>query len=268
MLASLWILGFGQALAWTPLVNDAGKEVYWGFSEVHYSINLGGVTGISEEDVENAITKSAEVWIGGNMRFVYDGETTASRPAEDDGFNVFFEDGWDQDPGVLALTYTWSSPETGEIEHFDIAINADHFDWTTAGEGGKYDLENAITHEFGHALGLDHSDDPDASMAPTAAPNEVVKRNPNDDDLTGYKAIYPGNPSGSDGAEEGDAPPTGSDAPTGGGELAQGSGSSSVGGGGGFANEESGGCSSAKATPSTLCMMLLVALLGRKREEA
>ena len=267
MLNPIWIAGISSALAWTPLVNDAGKEVFFGYSDVHYSINLSGAHGMAQEDVEYAITKSAEVWMGGGMRFIYDGETTESSPKQGDGFNVFFEDGWSQDPGILALTYTWSDTETGEIDHFDIAINSDHFDWTSTGEAGKYDLENAITHEFGHALGLDHSEDPDASMAPTASPDEVIKRNPNDDDITGYRTIYPGSPtsegagSGGDAPPDGDAPPSGSS-----GSLAGGGSASYGGGGGGMASEEGGGCTTAKSTPSALGLLLLAAFIGRKRE--
>lgn len=53
------------------------------------------------------------------------------------------------------------------------------------------DVGNTVTHEVGHIVGLDHAPDPDVTMAPTAAPGELSKRQLHPDDIAGVCAIYP-----------------------------------------------------------------------------
>ena len=106
--------------------------------------------------------------------------------------SVVFKDSWTEDPSVLAITYTWSTAG-GEIVHFDMEINSDDHDWSTDGAVDKQDLTNAIAHEFGHAIGLDHSDDTEATMAADAIVGETNKRDINSDDLAGYQYIYENN---------------------------------------------------------------------------
>ena len=127
-----------------------------------------------------------------DFTFVYEGETKERRAhfGEDNPSVVYFEDKWDQSPGVLALTYRWSSNSTGKIIHFDLAINNMHHDWSTDGEAEKHDLQNALTHEFGHALGLAHSEVPEATMAPTAPLGETEKRDLHKDDVEGVVYLY------------------------------------------------------------------------------
>ncbi|MDA1264843.1 MAG: matrixin family metalloprotease [Planctomycetota bacterium] len=54
---------------------------------------------------------------------------------------------------------------------------------------GKLDLQGIATHEFGHALGLGHSDDPGATMYATTE-NGKSHRDIAGDDVAGIKAIY------------------------------------------------------------------------------
>ena len=44
-------------------------------------------------------------------------------------------------------------------------------------------LHNTMTHEFGHALGLEHSDETQASMSSTTSVGELSKRDVHDDDI-------------------------------------------------------------------------------------
>jgi hypothetical protein len=53
------------------------------------------------------------------------------------------------------------------------------------------DLESALTHEAGHALGLAHSDDPNATMFSTTLPGETSLRTLEADDEAGICAVYP-----------------------------------------------------------------------------
>src|SRR5581483_590885 len=96
-------------------------------------------------------------------------------------------DCWDQGDGVIASTTTTSDARSGEILDSDIELNAAVFRFTavdglpcqTAAETGcvRTDVQNTVTHEAGHSLGLDHSPDhPEAAMYPTGPPGEVTKR--------------------------------------------------------------------------------------------
>ena len=71
-------------------------------------------------------------------------------------------------PGELALTTVWSKKSCGEIVEADVEVNADQsvpgagFMWadldaTGVAGGQRQDLQNALTHEMGHFIGLDHT---------------------------------------------------------------------------------------------------------------
>ncbi len=51
---------------------------------------------------------------------------------------------------------TGSSTEFVNIEHADILVNDDFYDFDTADTGPGYDLRTVILHEMGHFLGLQH----------------------------------------------------------------------------------------------------------------
>ena len=53
------------------------------------------------------------------------------------------------------------------------------------------DLQNTLTHESGHFIGLAHSPVPGATMNATTQPGETLKRSLAPDDAAGVCAIYP-----------------------------------------------------------------------------
>ena len=53
-----------------------------------------------------------------------------------------------------------------------------------------HDLQNTLTHELGHALGLDHSSIPQATMAASSTQGETSKRALHQDDKEGHSYIY------------------------------------------------------------------------------
>jgi uncharacterized protein (TIGR03382 family) len=58
------------------------------------------------------------------------------------------------------------------------------------------DLQNTLTHELGHAMGLDHVASPGSTMEPTAPPGETQKRILDDGTAAGFCSVYPrGRPS-------------------------------------------------------------------------
>lgn len=94
--------------------------------------------------------------------------------------------------GITVLVFDTSS---GEILDADMQINE------TAGTigfcrsqcgGDGVDLQNVVTHEVGHFLGLGHSDIVNASMYGNSLRGEVGKGFLNEDDVEGACAIYGG----------------------------------------------------------------------------
>jgi predicted Zn-dependent protease len=103
---------------------------------------------------------------------------------------VYWEKNWTADPGMLALTSTISTT-SGVIIGFKIALNAAHPHWTIDSNEGM-DLQNTLTHEIGHVLGLDHTDETkEATMFASATEGEHAKRDLHWDDKEGARYLYP-----------------------------------------------------------------------------
>jgi MYXO-CTERM domain-containing protein len=117
-------------------------------------------------------------------------------------------DCWERSSAVIATTTTTSSLETGQIFDADIELNdspdaqGNKLTFTTVDSPPctpgapppgcvSVDVQNTVTHEAGHSLGLAHSDDPTATMAATAPIGETSKRILHPDDIAGICAIYP-----------------------------------------------------------------------------
>ena len=116
-------------------------------------------------------------------------------------------DCWDHGDGVIATTTTTSNRFTGQINDTDIELN-DSVDSAgnkfifTAVDGSpcsnpnqtscvRFDVQNTITHEAGHTMGLDHAMDPNATMYATAPDGETSKRVLGADDIQAICDIYP-----------------------------------------------------------------------------
>jgi hypothetical protein len=186
-----------SAFAWEAnLVN--GEPASWNERSIPYYINTDGVEdiGLSESEVESVIQNAAEIWHSSNIEnatfeFSYQGSTKTGGADLTDGEHVVsFDDSWTQGDAVIAIAHVWPD-SNGNIVHFDIEVNIDGVEWTTSGEEGKHDLQNSMAHEFGHALGLEHSDDAEATMAATTPMGETTKRDLHEDDILGFVTLYP-----------------------------------------------------------------------------
>lgn len=122
---------------------------------------------------------------------------------------------------ALAITSVWAGQTSGTIIDADIEVNAQNDFWAdlvTHPALGKQDLQNALTHEMGHLIGLDHncytpgSDPvqmvdnagvlvPDCAgasadimndvMYTQAEPGDISKRTLKPDDIQAVLDIYP-----------------------------------------------------------------------------
>jgi hypothetical protein len=126
------------------------------------------------------------------------------------------------DPSALAITTVFAQQNDGLVLDADMEINAVDFTWgdlvdNIGATGNVQDLQNTLTHEFGHLLGLDHNChsptdrirgvDQNGELVPecTRAPpsvqaatmyasvmrRDVERRTLTQDDIDGVCAIYP-----------------------------------------------------------------------------
>jgi hypothetical protein len=99
---------------------------------------------------------------------------------------------WTHGRRVIALTTLLYHPTRGEIVDADIEFNDEDFDFGVTEEpvDGVVDVRNALTHEIGHLLGIDHSDVPGATMAPRARASDLDKRDLAEDDVAAVCSVY------------------------------------------------------------------------------
>ena len=100
----------------------------------------------------------------------------------------------DHDSHALALTLIWHDKKTGEILDVDMELNGGAGTFSDCDKskcsGAQIDLQNTITHEAGHLLGLGHSTASGSTMqASTMSGPEVSKRSLEMDDKAGYCAL-------------------------------------------------------------------------------
>jgi MYXO-CTERM domain-containing protein len=172
------------AAAYVRGVTDQSKVLYWPTSCAAVTIYLNGFSMMTSDEVAKSIAAAAHAWSpaevtcpgpngdGGSghpyFEIVPSMSTGGPVPevATNDGKNsiVFQTTEWIHDPTAIALTQHFSGP-VGEIVDTDIEINAVGFTWANLDPGSPVlghnpdaiDLQTAITHEFGHFIGLGHT---------------------------------------------------------------------------------------------------------------
>lgn len=98
-------------------------------------------------------------------------------------------------PQVLAVTTQVYRRASGEIVDADIDINAVNHPWSALTlPTGTNDIENTLTHEFGHVLGFAHSEVREATMFAEADLDETLKRDLAVDDVDAVCTVYPPRP--------------------------------------------------------------------------
>jgi hypothetical protein len=147
------------------------------------------------------------VWRHGPCSVVAAGDGCLGSHTCADKFNCWEHE--DLGSQIIALTTTSYRVSTGEILDADMELNA----WeptagsgyyftcvnppastcTSSGQAGciRTDVENTVTHEAGHFLGLAHATMLDATMYAGAVAGETSKRTLAQDDVDGICSIYP-----------------------------------------------------------------------------
>ena len=165
----------------------------WTSQQIAYFINPAN-SGLSEEETVSAIQAGAMSWTsqsGANVLPYFAGKSNATSISRDGINEIFFR----ANPGDFShgKTYLWYDSNNRMIEA-DTALYPGGITFAsevTACAGAGLYLQDVMTHEFGHALGLSHSSVPTASMNPAMPWCSKDARVLDPDDLSKIEALYP-----------------------------------------------------------------------------
>ncbi|NOT27584.1 MAG: matrixin family metalloprotease, partial [Acidobacteria bacterium] len=175
----------------------------WGTLDVPFYVNPANLD-VSSSATISALQAGMRVWneqSGTAFRFSYAGQVSTTTTGFDNKNMVVFRN--ERDGSKIASTYSWTT--NGLLKDTDIVFwdAARTFFTGTSGciSGGAY-IEDIAAHEFGHALGLQHSSVPEATMYGTYSACSKEMRTLSADDVAAAQALY------ADGPGEADTPPS------------------------------------------------------------
>lgn len=187
------------ALLAPPAAGFETLGMSWPTGRINYKVNPNfpdqGLSGTPQQQA-NLITCSADCWRDQtdlDLRFVYLGTTSAGGFDDRDGVNAV---SWADADGGDALAITIVSGVRDRITGFDMVFfsdtngRANQWNGPRDPTGNAMDLRGLATHEFGHALGLDHSDIRAATMYASAINRGQHMRTLDADDISGGESLY------------------------------------------------------------------------------
>ncbi len=196
-----------RAFVRSTVESDPSKPLFWRYRTVIMRPAYDTSADLPPDVIRAAIDRSMATWNGAadgcsDFRFGDGGQptglTTNGFGGERDGENriVWHENDWPADltgGDVLAVTTTLYRVSTGQILDADIDVNGAQYTWTDTTDPSmvQTDVQNAMTHELGHVLGLAHSPEMDATMYYESPPGDLDKRTLAQDDVDGLCYIYP-----------------------------------------------------------------------------
>ncbi|MGC9042643.1 MAG: matrixin family metalloprotease [Myxococcota bacterium] len=201
-LITLIFLAFSMFSYEREYAEGSKKALKWEKMPIKYHINKYCYKPIETERCKDAIVKSFQEWESPDcttLRFERGEDTEEAKGSfnsldieANKNIIVWYYKDWPYEPNGLALTTVTYDDKTGKIYDADIELNGVfyRFDVVERTPSTYTDIQNTITHEIGHMIGLDHTFNSDSVMYPTARAGEIKKRKLSQDDIDGVCAIY------------------------------------------------------------------------------
>ena len=189
VLLPLPLLASLEARAATTMKTMAGQLVHWEPGVVTVGSDpLAASASVSQTAINMAIEEAAAAWNGlPEMRVKF----ARARAGEVPAVVVRFCRGqWPGKSNLLGQTQFDASLSSGVVDHASVLINECNYKFVGPEDvaANHLDLQAVLTHEFGHVLGLDHTDDDTAVMY--SCTGTIHNRRPNADDRRGLASIY------------------------------------------------------------------------------
>jgi hypothetical protein len=163
----------------------------WMQNPVPYYVNATNLDGLPATMVVSAVRAGADAWMQQStaaFAFLYAGPSGQTTNTNDATNLVLFRNATSGQ--AIATTYSWFSGSS--LIDTDIVFWDGSFQFFagTSGCSAGFYIEDIATHEFGHALGLDHSALTSATMYPSVSYCSTANRTLDPDDQAGVLAIY------------------------------------------------------------------------------
>lgn len=155
--------------------------------------------GLPSQTLRNIVQRSFGAWNQpdcSGLRLQYAGLIDPARARRPDQKNrvSFADSSWTQQSATtFATTVVNYNPRTGAIRDAHITVNDQFYRFSATGAPGpgEADLQNTLTHEAGHFIGMAHSRVAAATMFGSATLGETKKRTLARDDIRGLCDAYP-----------------------------------------------------------------------------
>jgi hypothetical protein len=214
LISFIYFLFTYPSFAFVGTVNPAGIPIRWQYPiEFNLAGNPLNNSQLSSDDFFHAVVFGLQRWkAASNQSIQFDywqGFDPNYFPSNNDyngTSSIYFASHGNHgtlSPNVLGLTQVWYNTDSGEILETDIVLNDINFNFTnnptdTSGFGAGHStftngknnvyIQNVITHELGHALGLSHSGGLQSTMLFMESPEQAHL---GCDELSAIPSIYP-----------------------------------------------------------------------------
>jgi MYXO-CTERM domain-containing protein len=193
ILALLPLLLPAAASAYELKTDSSRSVVTFAGKQMVFQLQPPTPAGLTAAEVKSAAQAAMDAWSAACRLSL--GTEAGSSSESSVGAIRFVESNWSHDANALAVTVVKIEEASHRIVGADIELNAQSHRFRALAAnslpGGVYDdLQNALTHELGHAIGLGHSADLTAVMSAQTAKGEVSKRALKADDVAGAAALY------------------------------------------------------------------------------
>jgi hypothetical protein len=217
---------FGTNAFAFKIVSFDGQFTRWDDNEVHYYLDSRGSKNFESDakhgcdsagkcrNIQDIARDSFETWTnvnGTNVNFVEE-PMQEFKSTGNDGKNTisWVNKNWrgqyfSPPEEALAVTITTYKTSNNNIVDSDIHFNGEYFTWadinsTQEEMADVIDVQNILTHEIGHFVGLDHSSEDIfepvaklylATMFFASGPGETFRRFVGEDDVNAISNLYP-----------------------------------------------------------------------------
>lgn len=192
------------APAYTVYRTDGGTPIRWYKDTVVMYGDMNGTADVAGNAEWQAVNASIETWdkeACKQPRIVFSGLKKDGQSGywpDKNNYNLIkwvndkkeWEDKYTGGDTVIAFTTITFDLKSGEIFDADTELNDWAFDFTVDPSRSKYDVQNTVTHELGHVLGMDHSKNAHATMFYSANKGDINKRTLAQDDTNGLCYLY------------------------------------------------------------------------------